>query len=140
MKNTSALVSFALTALLLSGCSGAPEAGSGEGAASSSDTTHPGKTAFMQCAACHSVEASDGNKLGPNLAGIIDRKAGVYEGFAFSEAMVNSDITWTREELDAFLKSPTASAPGTTMIFAGIADEKRRADLIDYLAQSGDGQ
>ena len=95
---------------------------------------NPGKTAFMQCIACHSIEEGQPQKLGPNLAGIVGRKAGSKEGYAYSEAMVSSGIIWTPEKLDAFLKAPQTTVAGTKMIFTGVADDSRRKALIEYLA------
>lgn len=99
-----------------------------------------GKVVFLQCAACHSLDAAAGAKIGPSLAGVVGRKAGAVEGFAYSDAMSGSGITWTREELDRFLEKPMQVVPGSKMAFAGIADDARRAAVIDYIAgEAGQG-
>lgn len=41
---------------------------------------------------------------------------------------------WTADLLDAFLRSPSALVPGTTMGFDGFETEQDRAALLDYLA------
>ena len=125
----------------LAACSGADSASDEGGPASESQSEelaqsekrHPGEAVFIQCAACHALDAGQGHKLGPNLAGVLGRKAGTAEGFGYSDAMVASGVEWNRENLDAFLASPNTVVPGTTMIFAGIGDEERRTALIDYL-------
>ena len=71
-----------------------------------------GAKAFAQCRVCHSVESGK-NGLGPSLHDVVGRKAGTLAGFNYSPAM--------------------KAVPGTKMAFAGIADDKRRADVIAYL-------
>ena len=47
--------------------------------------------------------------------------------------MRGSDVTWTRKNLDAWLQSPTAFMPGTSMRIPGINDPNARQDIITYL-------
>ena len=126
---------------ILAACSSQPEDKSGDAAttevASQSPKVAPGKLLFMQCAACHSLDEGAPNKTGPNLHGVVGRKAGSVDGFKYSKALATLDQSWTREELDKFLTKPLATVPGTTMAFAGIADPEKRRQLIDYL-ESGD--
>lgn len=93
-----------------------------------------GKIVFLRCSACHALEPDAGNKVGPNLAGVIGRKAGTVQGFAYSEPMKASGLTWTREELDRFIENPMKAVPGTKMAFAGIPDAAQRQAVIDYIA------
>jgi cytochrome c len=92
-----------------------------------------GQSAFGQCKACHSVVAGQ-NRIGPSLAGVIGRKAASVPGFSYSAAMKAKGVTWTEANLDAYLAKPMANVPGTKMAFAGIADAKKRKDVIAYLA------
>jgi cytochrome c2 len=85
-----------------------------------------------QCGACHTVEAGK-NRVGPSLFNIVGRKSGQVEGFRYSAANKNADITWTPEALDKYLVNPRAAIPGTTMAYVGMKNEKQRADLIAYL-------
>jgi len=85
-----------------------------------------------KCAICHTVEAGK-NKIGPNLAGVVGRKAGTVEGFHYSDANKNSGLTWDEATLDTYLTSPKDVVKGTTMAFPGIKDATERADLIAYL-------
>jgi cytochrome c len=41
---------------------------------------------------------------------------------------------WSKDRLDAFLKSPQAMAPGSAMTFQGVSDPAARAAIISYLA------
>jgi cytochrome c len=93
-----------------------------------------GEKVFNQCKACHSAKAGE-NRVGPSLAGVVGRKAGTVEGFNYSPAMKNSNITWTPEELDKYLSDPKATVPGNKMAFAGLKKPEDRANVIAYLAQ-----
>lgn len=92
-----------------------------------------GQDVFEQrCAVCHSLKPGPG-KMGPPLAGVVGRKAGVVGGYAYSNAMKASGITWTAETLDAYLKAPAKTVPGTKML-VGAQDAGQRAAVIQYLA------
>ncbi len=41
--------------------------------------------------------------------------------------------TWTFDDLNTCLTKPSAFVPGTAMTFAGLSNEKQRADVIAYL-------
>lgn len=91
-----------------------------------------GEKAFAQCKACHSLEA--GKKgVGPSLAGVVGRKAGSVEGFAYSEAMKNSGLTWDDATIAEYVKDPKGKIPGNKMAFAGIKDDKKIDDLVAFL-------
>ncbi len=85
-----------------------------------------------QCSACHAVIAGK-NLVGPSLAGIIGRKAGVVEGFHYSAANKAADFIWDAAKLDPYLTNPKAVIPGTMMPYAGLKNDDQRADLIAYL-------
>jgi len=93
-----------------------------------------GSSVFDRCAICHANAKVAPNKIGPNLFGIVGRKAATYPGFAYSSALKSAGITWTDAKLDAWITSPSAVVPGTSMAFAGIPNANQRADLIAYLA------
>lgn len=95
-----------------------------------------GKLLFLQCGACHAVEAGAPAKVGPSLHGMFGRKAGTLAGFTFSDALRKSSIVWTPAALEQWLMQPGKFVPGTTMAFAGVPKEADRTNLIAYLLQA----
>ena len=96
-----------------------------------------GKNVFKKCHACHNVGEGAKNAVGPELNGIVGRKAGAAEGYNYSEANKGSGITWDAATLDDYLKDPKAKVPGTKMAFPGLPNDKDRADVIAYLGTYG---
>jgi cytochrome c len=94
-----------------------------------------GEKTFAQCRACHQVGPTAKNAVGPVLNGLIGRKAGTVEGYNYSPANKNSGLTWDEATFTEYIKDPKAKVPGTKMVYAGLKDEKRIADLIAYLKQ-----
>ena len=95
---------------------------------------------FQRCYACHSVVAGEDKLPGPNLRGVLGRRAGALPGFEFSPAMIEAGaargLVWTRATLDAFLADPERVVPGTTMGMPGLPDADDRRDVIDHLEQA----
>ena len=92
-----------------------------------------GQQLFEQrCGMCHSLQPAPG-KMGPPLAGVVGRKAASLSGYAYSTAMKGSGITWTNDKLDAYLKAPSKTVPGTKMLL-GAPNDAERAAVIAYLA------
>ncbi|MDB5673636.1 MAG: cytochrome [Sphingomonas bacterium] len=89
-----------------------------------------GEATFVQCKICHQL---DRNGIGPQLHGVVGRKAGTVPAFNYSDTDKNSGITWTPEKLFQFLEKPQRVMPGTRMTFAGVSDAQTRADIIAYL-------
>jgi len=92
-----------------------------------------GAGVFDRCAICHSNTKSGGNKIGPNLFGVVGRKAGTYPGFSYSSAMAKAGFVWTDAKLDAYIAAPQTVVPGNKMPFAGLANNNQRTDLVAYL-------
>jgi cytochrome c len=95
-----------------------------------------GKELFMAstCPTCHSVTKDDSLTVGPNLVGVVGRKAGTTLSLIGpSENLTKYGVTWSAETLDEFLTNPDAKVPGTAMIGI-LPDPQQRADVIAYLS------
>jgi cytochrome c len=110
--------------------------GLGAGAAWADGDPAKGKAVFeRQCAICHTVDKGGPNRYGPNLSGIIGRKAGTVAGFAYTNAFrTRANWEWTEDAIGGWAMFPSTMIPGTAMgVFQGIA-ERDRDDLVAYLA------
>lgn len=92
-----------------------------------------GKKVFKKCKACHTVDAGGKNRVGPNLHGVVGRAAGAVEGFKYSNAMMESGITWDEASLHQYLENPRKMVKGTRMAFPGLKKEADRANVIAYI-------
>jgi cytochrome c len=86
-----------------------------------------------QCEACHNLQEGQGPKIGPDLYGVVDRPVASVAGFNYTPALKAKGGKWTFAALDKWLTNPRADVSGTAMTFAGLSNEKQRADVIAYL-------
>jgi cytochrome c len=86
-----------------------------------------------QCATCHNFQEGQGAKTGPDLYGVVGRKIASVAGFNYSSALKAVNGTWTFDALNKWITDPRADVPGTAMLFAGLSNEKQRADVIAFL-------
>ena len=100
-----------------------------------------GQQVFQRCAACHSISSGTGSLPGPNLRGVVGRRAGTLPGFEYSSAMVDAgktdNVVWTPEMLDKYLTDPDDVVPGTAMRLDFQLTPSDRRDVIEYLEQAG---
>ena len=91
-----------------------------------------GKTVFHKCQACHQLGK---NAVGPNLVGVVGRKAGTAPGFNYSEAVKNSGITWDEAPISIErLQGPKQKIPRHKDDFRPrLKDDTDRANVIEYL-------
>jgi cytochrome c len=102
--------------------------------AASAQDVEAGAGVFKKCAACHQIGAEAKNGLGPSLQCVAGKAAGHHEGFAYSDAVKNSGITWTDENLLHWMEKDDAVIKGNKMIFpAGIKNEEDRVNLLAYI-------
>ena len=97
-----------------------------------------GASVAKQCEICHNLGKGQGKKIGPDLYGVVGRKVAAQADFSYSPQLKAKGGTWTFDALDKWLLNPRADVPGTLMTFAGIANEKQRADVIAYLNSNSD--
>lgn len=94
-----------------------------------------GEQLFKQrCQACHQVAAGRPAATGPNLAGVVGRKA-ASTTFNYSPALKGSKLVWTSSNLDRYLTAPTRMVPGTSMVI-NVANPAQRAAIIQYLSHA----
>jgi cytochrome c len=97
-----------------------------------------GEKAAKQCAACHVWTKGGGNKVGPNLYGVVDRDVGKEPGFSYSNALQQKGGKWTFQDLYEWIKNPKTYLPGNKMGFAGLKDPQERANIIAFLDKQSD--
>jgi len=141
------LIPVTIAAMLLAACGGEAPKPAAEVAAVPApkleDLPAPYNTADLvrgkdlqgkKCGACHFVQASRGNQVGPNLHGVFERGVAKAEKYNYSPALkAFAEPKWTPELLDQWLLSPDSFVPGTAMRLNGITDEAERRDIIAYL-------
>jgi cytochrome c len=103
-----------------------------------SASSEHGATIAKQCELCHNVGKGQGNKVGPDLFGVVGRPVASVAGFNYSAPLKAKGGTWTFDALNTWLTDPRADVPGTLMTFAGLPNEKQRADVIAYLNSNSD--
>ena len=97
-----------------------------------------GAKIFKKCLACHNIGKGDPNKIGPNIFGVLNRKAGSVSGYKYSKAMLAYGKIWSFEEMNGFLIKPKNWIKGTKMSFAGLKNAKDRAAVILYMNEKTD--
>jgi cytochrome c len=103
-------------------------------AANAAGDANSGANVFKRCAVCHTNDKGGGDGLGPNLFGVVGRKAATRPGFAYSAPLQKSGIVWSEATLTKWVAGPGRMVPGTKMTFAGITSKKQQADVVAYLA------
>jgi cytochrome c len=95
-----------------------------------------GETLFKQkCSVCHKIGPGAVNFVGPELNGIIGRKAGTAAGYSYSDGVKNAGFNWDSDKLHTWLTNPKAMIAGTKMIFPGLPKESDRDNVIAYISQ-----
>ena len=86
-----------------------------------------------QCEKCHKLQAGN-NEKGPQLSRIYGAKAALLTDYEYTDAMKNSNMTWTAENLDKYIANPKQTVVGTRMRSKPLADAQTRQDIIAYLS------
>jgi cytochrome c len=101
--------------------------------AAAGDAAH-GKSVFAtQCALCHTANKGGNTILGPNLYGVVGRKAGTLPGYSYSSSMKAAGGVWSDERLVAYLPAPRTMISGTKMTYGGLKNPVQVQDLVAYL-------
>ncbi len=136
------MMKIAFAALSLFAFTGAAHAEGGD--------ADKGKKVFNKCKACHKVGEGAKNGVGPQLNGIIGRKAASVEKFKYSKLIkgaAEAGLVWDEALLDkylhkkgmnktlrAFIEEKGGKPSGKSkMAFAGLKKDEDRANVIAYL-------
>ena len=95
-----------------------------------------GENVFKKCKICHQVGEGAKNQVGPQLNGVIGRKAGSLPDFNYSPAMKEAGekgLVWSEETIAKYSENPKDFVPKNKMAFVGLKKEDERADVIAYL-------
>ena len=103
----------------------------------SADLAQGEKEAKYSCSVCHKFERGK-NYIGPHLWNVVGRSKGGVDNFAYSPALSTLEGVWKYEDLNAILARPAEIIPGTKMELIGIAEPRKRANLIAYLRTLSD--
>ena len=90
------------------------------------------------CGVCHLAQPHPAQsdlamRIGPNLWGVVGRKAGVTPHFRYSAAMMQSGIVWTPDRLRPYIHDPQGTIPNIRMSYRGESDLRKVDDIIAYL-------
>ena len=86
-----------------------------------------------QCAACHlSKPGETSPPIGPQLMGVVGRKAGSWDHFPYTPFMRKAGFVWDAKLLDEYLENPYSVVPGAAMGLL-VPNPAQRADVIAYL-------
>ena len=86
------------------------------------------------CGGCHKLGDGTSHRIGPDLWGVIGRKAASADGYRdYSAALRAKGGVWDETRINAFVTNPQAAVPGTAMEYPGLADAGERAKIIDYI-------
>jgi cytochrome c len=73
------------------------------------------------------------NRLGPNLHGIVGRKAGSLPDYNYSPSMKDAGFVWDRDKLAHFLARPEEVVSGNKMQPYGGISKEEATGVIAYL-------
>jgi cytochrome c len=109
------------------------------GPASAGGDAAKGKEAFAKCAICHQVARGAKTLVGPELNGIVGRKAASVDGYPYSPGMKKlgeAGFVWTEENINRWISDPKVMLPQSPMAlaFQGVPGVDERANIIAYLA------
>jgi len=115
-----------------------------------------GEVVFKKCMACHRVGEGAKNLVGPILNGVLGRRAGTIEGYAYSElnkAAGANGLEWNEERIFVYLEDPSAFlrkflvtagkpelAEGQTKMPFKLPDKDDRNNVIAYLKKFSPGK
>lgn len=93
-----------------------------------------GKQQYLDnCEKCHHLQVGN-NEKGPQLLRIYGSKSAQLTDYSYTDALKNSNLTWTAENLDKYIANPKQTIAGTRMRSEPVADAAVRQNIIAYLS------
>ena len=97
-----------------------------------------GKRVFNKCLSCHPVKKEGKQGIGPNLFGVVGRKAGSVQQYKRYTGLKNADFVWDEATLDAWLANPKKfikkRGRKKTLMMVKLRKVNQRDDVIAYLS------
>ncbi len=91
--------------------------------------------AVANCGGCHDLSAEKKSKRGPYLWGIVDRPAGIADGYEYSDAFRQfvdaRQYVWSEINLDLLITDPDRLIPGIRM--AEKEDDSKHAKAFENM-------
>ena len=112
------------------------EAGGDFSALMAKASVENGQKTFKKCKACHTAEKGAGNKVGPNLYGVVGRPAGTADGYSYSanmKAKAGEIGNWDEAKTASFISNPKEYLGGKSKMTFKLKKPQARADVIAYL-------
>jgi len=92
---------------------------------------------MLKCFGCHTFYEGEKNKIGPNLFGVMNRKAGSVRSYTKYRAMKDVGFTWTDGSMNLWLKDSRKFASSVlgsrSQMIIKIKDVNKRKQIIDFL-------
>jgi len=92
--------------------------------------------AESKCKACHTFEQGGKSRMGPNLFGIVGKKAGSSEDYKYGKYLAGADFTWDEETLRQWIfdsKGVAKAASLSTKMPSQKIDDTRADEVIAFL-------
>ncbi len=90
------------------------------------------RAAIDSCMECHSFDHND-DVGAPSLGGVFGRAIAGTDYAGYSDALASKGGRWSRENLIAFVRNPSAFVPGTTMPDTGIEEPLVAEEVVNIL-------
>ena len=91
-----------------------------------------GAKVFKKCKACHTAKKGGKHRVGPNLFGVVGRKAGSTD-FKKYKGLKGSDFVWDEGALDKWLTNPKKFLSKRSSMVFKLKKAGDRTNVIAYL-------